>query len=122
MKRAVELLQGLSVLVLFQGLGEALVRFGGVPVPGPVAGLFLLLLALQLIDTDHRPWLAASAFQLIRYLSLLFLPAAVGMFFLGDLLTRHWLAIAAAIAVATPLSIALTALLMRWLLTGRRHG
>lgn len=121
MKRTIELLQGLIVLVLFQGLGEGLARFSGLPVPGPVAGLFLLLLALQLIDSEQLPWLAASAFQLIRYLSLLFLPAAVGMFFLGDLLARHWLAIVAAIAVATPLSIAFTALLMRWLLGCRHH-
>ena len=43
------MLDGLLLLLLFQFLGEALVSVTGIPVPGPVVGMILLLLALSLI-------------------------------------------------------------------------
>ena len=36
------LLAGFTWLLVFQCLGEALVRLAGLPIPGPVAGLALL--------------------------------------------------------------------------------
>jgi holin-like protein len=52
------LLQAFAVLLVFQCLGEALVFLFGLPVPGPVAGMLLLLVALvawpRLHDTVER--------------------------------------------------------------------
>ena len=57
-------LQGLALLLLMQSAGEALSHFLQLPVPGPVVGMVLLLLAL--LQTrgwrgDYRPLLYAAA-------------------------------------------------------------
>ncbi len=69
-------LRGLLVVVLFDLLGELAARGLHLPLPGPVVGMLLLLLAMSL-----RPALAASceagAGLLLRHMSLLFIPAAV---------------------------------------------
>jgi holin-like protein len=70
---------GLSWLLLFQVLGEVVVRLSGLPVPGPVMGMVLLFVALQV----RRPVEGASVYVagdgLLRHLQLLFVPAGVGV-------------------------------------------
>ena len=72
------MIPALAALLVCQLVGEALVRALAVPVPGPVAGMAGLLLALVL-----RPaWLAAlkpTTTTLLQHLSLLFVPAGVGV-------------------------------------------
>ena len=72
------MIPALATLLVCQLLGEALVRTLAVPVPGPVVGMAGLLLALVL-----RPaWLAAlkpTTATLLQHLSLLFVPAGVGV-------------------------------------------
>lgn len=106
---------GLAVLAGFQLLGTLLTNLTGLPIPGPVVGLVLLFITL--ITTGYSPsWLSNTCYRLISLLSLFFLPAAVGIFFLGELLQRQYPAILAAILVATPISMALSALIMRALM------
>ena len=38
------MLSALTVLLVFQLIGEVLVQFAGLPIPGPVIGLLLLFL------------------------------------------------------------------------------
>ena len=70
-------LRGLAILLLLQGAGEGLSRAFALPLPGPVVGLALLLVALR------WPWLrepvAATAEFLLAHLSLLFVPVGVGV-------------------------------------------
>lgn len=40
-------LRGLAILLLLQAAGEGLAHLLGLPIPGPVVGLVLLLVALQ---------------------------------------------------------------------------
>lgn len=74
---------GLTWLVVCQLVGEVLVRLADVPVPGPVAGMVVLLLALEVRrrrghDTEQAsPVRAADG--LLRHLQLLFVPAGVGV-------------------------------------------
>ena len=76
------LLRGLAVLTLFQGIGEGISHIAGIPVPGPVIGMVLLFLALQFSHTETPAWLGRTGHSLIRCLSLMFLPACTGLFFL----------------------------------------
>lgn len=102
------MVQAFAVLLSCQLVGETLVRFLGLPLPGPVLGLVLLALGLVLI-----PPLAALvrplAQGLLSHLSLLFVPAGVGV--VGHLATfgAEGLAIAAALVLSTVLALAVGA-------------
>jgi holin-like protein len=110
----------LAVLLAFQLVGEVAVQLSGVPVPGPVVGMVLLFLALRwrgaLPDT-----LRATAETLLSHLSLLFIPAGVGIIQYGALLAEEWLALTVALVVSTLVTVAVTALVMRAFIR-RRDG
>ncbi len=103
------LLAGITWLLVFQCAGEALVRVLGLPVPGPVLGMALLFGALRL-----RPRIPESvgvaADGLARHLSLLFVPAGVGVMLYLSRLADEWLPIVAALVISTILAIAAAAL------------
>jgi holin-like protein len=102
----------LAVLLGFQLLGEIAVRWTGAPIPGPVVGMALLFLAL-LWRKDLPDSLAATAETLLSHLSLLFIPAGVGIIQYGALLAEEWLAVATALILSTLITVAVTALVMR---------
>lgn len=111
------MLQAFVLIVAFQFAGEALARFAGIPVPGPVLGLamFALLAGLwpPLYDAVEE-----TADLLLRHLSLLFVPAGVGVLQHLGLLGREALPILAVLLFSTILTLAATALtflaLARW--------
>jgi holin-like protein len=112
------LLAGFTWLLLFQCAGEALVRLAGWPVPGPVAGMALLFVAL-LMRRPAPEALSVAADGLARHLSLLFVPAGVGVMLHVARVADEWLPIVVALTVSTVLAIAATALTFQWL--ARRH-
>jgi holin-like protein len=59
---------------------------------------------------------ARTAGGLLEHLSLLFVPAGVGIVLYIDLIAEEWRAIAAALVVSTFAAMLVTALTMRWLL------
>lgn len=115
------MLLAFAVLLVFQCLGEGLVFLLHLPVPGPVAGMLLLLVALcafpRLYDIVE-----AGANELLRHLSLLFVPAGVGIIVAAASGSGHWLAICAAVVGSTLLTLAVTALVLRALTPVRKNG
>ena len=114
-------LSGFTWLLLFQCAGEALVRLAGLPIPGPVAGMALLFAALLLRGKAPRA-LAAAAGGLGQHLSLLFVPAGVGVMMYVGQVAAEWLPIVAALLVSTVLAIAATALTFAWLVRRQRDA
>jgi holin-like protein len=108
-------LAGLTWLLVFQCLGEALVRVLGLPVPGPVAGMLLLFIGLRL-RTAIPAGIDTAATGLLQHLSVLFVPAGVGVMLHVDRIADEWAAIMTAIVVSTVLTIAVTAVVMRALI------
>jgi len=106
------LLQAFAVLLLFQCLGEALVFVFGLPIPGPVAGMLVLLAALVAWPRLHAV-IESGANELLRHLSLLFLPAGVGIIAAAASGSGHWLAIGAAVVTSTLATLAVTALVLQ---------
>jgi holin-like protein len=102
----VPMLRGLAVLLLFQLAGEALTRAASVPVPGPVAGMALLLLALRARPPGEA--LRAASSGLLSHLSLLFVPAGVGVMLHAPRLASEWLAVAVSLVVSTAATLAVT--------------
>ena len=105
------MLTGLTWLLLFQCLGEALVRLTGLPVPGPVVGMLLLFVGLR-VRGRIPDALNTAATGLLQHLSLLFVPAGVGVMLHFSRVADEWPAIVAAIVVSTVLAIAVTAIVM----------
>jgi len=113
----------LATLLAFQLLGEVAVRLSGAPVPGPVVGLALLLLAL-LVRPSALPAIKPTTQGLLQHLSLLFVPAGVGVMQHLQRLGDEALALGVALVVSTLLGLLATAFtlvgLMRW--QARRQG
>ena len=108
------MLAGITLLLCYQLVGEVLVAALGLPLPGPVLGMLLLVLTLVL-----RPVVATTvegtAEGLLGHLSLLFVPAGVGVMVHAARLEGEWLPIVAALVVSTLVTLVVTALVLRWL-------
>lgn len=108
---------GLVRILLFQGLGELLSRFALPLIPGPVAGLVLLLAWFSLrrrVEED----IDQVASVLVQHLGLLFVPAAVGVVMFWPQVREHALAVAAALVASVVLTIAVAALALKALSKG----
>ena len=109
------MLRALTGLILCQFAGEVVARAAGWAMPGPVLGL-VLLLAILAVRGGPDEAMRSTATGLLRHLSLLFVPAGVGVVTQLDALGRDWLAIAAAITASTALGLGVTALVMQRLI------
>lgn len=106
------MLLAFAVLLVFQCLGEGMVFLFGLPVPGPVAGMLLLLACLVAAPRLHEV-VEAGANELLRHLSLLYVPAGVGVIAAAVSGRGQWLAIAASLVVSTLATMAVTALVLQ---------
>ena len=107
------MIRGLVQILLFQGLGEIISKLLGLPIPGPVIGLVILLATLLMrrrIDADLD--LVATAFT--QHLGLLFIPAAVGVVMFVPQLADHGLTIAVILLISVATSVAVSALILKW--------
>jgi putative effector of murein hydrolase LrgA (UPF0299 family) len=110
------MLLSLGLILLCQLVGEAIARGSGIPVPGPVIGLVLcvvLLLARDKIGRRLPPELRDGTFEqtgqgILSHLSLLFVPAGVGVVQRLDVLAANALAIVSALVVSTILTLVVT--------------
>jgi holin-like protein len=94
------MLVAVAVLFSFQLAGEVIARFFLLPVPGPVIGLALLA-ALFLVRPDLVKAVEGTARSILAHLSLLFVPAGVGVIANLDVLTDKWLAICIVLVIST---------------------
>jgi len=111
----VAILHALALLLAFQLTGEAITFSLGLPLPGPVLGMALLLFAVAL-RRDLLARLKPTTGTLLTHLSLLFVPAGVGVMVHGARLAAEGVAIVVAMVVSTVLALAATALTVRALL------
>ena len=107
-----DFLTGITILVIYQLIGEVAVLLLRIPVPGPVIGMALLFLTLVL-RRGSAPPLDGAAASLLNHLSLLFVPAGVGVMVHFHRIGNEWLPLAVALVLSTLLTLAVTALVMR---------
>lgn len=112
------MLRGLTVLLLCQLAGEALVTATGLRLPGAVAGMLLLLgwLAWHRPPEDAGTVRAADA--LLRHLQLFFVPAGVGVVAHLSLLRSESVPVLASLVVSWLLGL----LTVGWLAAGLARG
>jgi holin-like protein len=109
------MLGSLTILLVFQLVGEAISHGLDLPVPGPVIGFALLLVVLAIRDGVPDE-LRTTATGLLQHFSLMFVPAGVGVMVHLSRLRDEWLPITVALILSAILTIACTALVMRWLM------
>jgi len=115
----IEFLIGITALLIFQLIGEISVRLLGLPIPGPVAGLLYLLILLLAISRFRKPApdsLEQTSLTLLNHLSLLFVPAGVGVMVHFQRLEEEWIPIVVALFSGVLITMAVTALSMKFLL------
>jgi len=114
-----EYLLGLGILIAFFLMGNLLHGLG-LPIPGGVLGLLLLYLALQLKLLKMK-WITRTADLMLRHMVLLFLPLTVGLMGIGEILSKHALAITCSLLVSLASVLLTTGLLGKWLLPDLRE-
>ena len=118
------MIAALTWLLLYQLTGEFLARILSLPVPGPVIGMALLFGTLVIRGHMGRPLpqsMQQTANALLQHLSLLFVPAGVGVMVYLQLIADEWLPITTALIVSTIGGMAVTAMILRALLRRQPH-
>lgn len=110
----------LTVILVCQLAGELIVVGLGLPMPGPVIGMILLFAGL-VIRGGIPEGLTRVGDAFLSNLSLLFIPAGVGVVLHMGLIAREAKALGAALFGSTLIAIAVTGLLMH-LLTRRQRA
>jgi len=114
------MLGAVTTLLVYQLIGEVLVHFFALPVPGPVVGMLLLFLSLWL-KRSIPDELHSTANTILQHLSLLFVPAGVGVMVHFSRVSGEIVPILAAVLGSTALAIAAAALTMQALMRLRAH-
>lgn len=114
------MMSAIGLLLGCQLAGESLTRLFGWPVPGPVLGLvflFLLLLLRERVmpqsDAIETTPLGTVCGFLLANLSLMFVPAGVGILQEWATLQRDGLALLLALVVSTALALIVTGLVFQ---------
>jgi holin-like protein len=113
-------LDAITILLVYQLLGEVIALVFKLPIPGPVIGfaaLFLTLVVRGAVSDSLRE----TANGLLGHLSLLFVPAGVGVMVHLGRLRDEWLPIVVALVLSTAITIAVTALVMQGLMRLKRR-
>ncbi|MGE5506479.1 MAG: CidA/LrgA family protein [Actinomycetota bacterium] len=101
----------ITLLLVCQLAGEVAVRLLGLPIPGPVVGMLILLAGL-VVRGGVPEGLDAITRGLLGNMGVLFVPAAVGVMLHFRLIAEEWLPIGVAILVSTVATIAVTGVVM----------
>jgi putative effector of murein hydrolase LrgA (UPF0299 family) len=104
-------LNGITILLVYQLVGEVSARLLQLPVPGPVVGMVLLFITLLLRGGLEKTLDTASS-ALLSHLSLLFVPAGVGVIVHFHRIGNEWLPITVALLLSTIITLVATALIM----------
>ncbi len=111
------MLKAILILFLCLVIGNVINKLTGLPLPGGVIGLVILLAALIWRGGPGKELRETSHF-LLRNMTVFFIPASAGLITQLPALKQDALPIGAAILGSTVLGMAVTAFLMHWLARG----
>ena len=105
------MLEYLTLILACQLIGEFAVNAANLPFPGPVAGMVLLFSFLAIRGNVPKELTVVSS-ALLKNLSLLFIPAGVGVMVHFELLGTDAIPLSIALIVSTVATIIVTATVM----------
>lgn len=105
------LIKQVATIVLFWLVGEVIVYFTALPVPGSILAMLLLIAALELkiLKPSH---IKEVANFLLNNMALFFIPAGVGLMNHFELLKDEWLSITTAIVLSALIVLTVVGLIM----------
>lgn len=106
------MLFGIAIILLCQLTGEALSHALSLPIPGPVLGMVFMMLFLWLKE-NMNPFSSGPAFYstentgkyILANMSILFVPASVGIIDKFDILSQYSGTLAVALVASTLLAL-----------------
>ncbi|MEO0869047.1 MAG: CidA/LrgA family protein [Cyanobacteria bacterium J06642_11] len=104
-------LNGITILLIYELVGEITTILLKLPVPGPVMGMTFLFLTL-LVRKSPPESLDIASTTLLSHLSLLFVPAGVGLITHFDRIFNEWVPISLTLILSTVITLASTATIM----------
>jgi len=106
------LIIGMSILLGCQFLGEIISRTLALPVPGPVLGMLILLIGLMIRGSVPAS-LRTMGEGLLKYLTLLFVPAGVGLIQHFGLISREIGILIVTLIVSTSVTLLVTSQILQ---------
>lgn len=103
-----------TLLLMCQLAGEVFVVAFDLLIPGPVVGMVILFAGLA-VKGGVPGALGELSAGILRHLSVLFVPAGVGVMLHAGTLEDEWLAVGAALIVSAIVTLVVTGLMMQWL-------
>ncbi|XVJ68467.1 MAG: CidA/LrgA family protein [Rhizobacter sp.] len=114
------MLKGLSVIILLQLFGELIVSELNLPIPGAILGLIFFLIALFALGRVPKDCESTSD-ALLGNLSILFIPAGVGIMAIWSDFSSGGIAIIFVIIISNFFAIGATAITMDYMSRRRRR-
>ena len=114
------MLFALTQLLVCQLAGEVIARAFTLAVPGPVIGMSILLVTLLYLQSVPKN-LESTAEAILSHLSLLFVPAGVGVVAHLTLLGNEWQAILGSLIGSTVVTVLVTGWVLQRLHREKRH-
>lgn len=111
-------LTAITVLILMQLTGEALVGWTGLPLPGSLVGLLILLAWFAWQGRVPRG-LRETAGHVLPHMMLLFIAPVAAIVLHLDRIAAEWLPFLAACLLGGALTLVVTAFTFRWMMA--RH-
>ena len=111
-KQSPNIVVGITLLLAYQLFGEIVVLVFGLPFPGPVVGMLALFLTLALRGSWSKS-LEQTSYGILRHLSLLFIPAGVGVMVHASRMGSEWLSITTALITSSLIGLVATGLVMQ---------
>lgn len=109
------MLYAIAALLFCQLVGEALVVLLAIPLPGPLAGMLVMLAGLCVMGRLPDK-LRTTSNGLLGHLMLWLIPTVAGVMTQYDAISRDWLPFIAACVGATALTLAVSAATFRFML------
>jgi holin-like protein len=113
-----KLLRQFAIVIVICFLGEILNRFLGIPIPGNVLGMIILLAGL-VTKVIKLSYIEDISEFLLKHLAFFFVPAGVGIISSLDILKGNWTSILAIVFISTVLVTAATGITVQ-LIKGNR--
>lgn len=110
------LLVGAALLAACQLVARIIIQLADLPISEPVMGMFLLFLLLAYLGETPAGLREIAAF-LLRWLTLLFVPAGVGVMLYFEPLRGQWAALLLTMLISTAIAMAFTGWLLQRLLS-----
>jgi holin-like protein len=109
-----------AALFVFQLIGEFIVQWTHLPLPGPLVGMALMLVAM-LIRGRIPDALERTADKLFSHMMLFFIPIVTGVMMHFERVANEGLAFIIACVVGSAVSLVVTALTLQWMLQRTRQ-